>query len=151
MLNAPIPPCRCLPVRKEKKSKKTATHRRDVTLLSVAFGMTSTARQSPSLRPQSCLSLVAPISHELSTGHTKRPLDFSSGLSGSMRSGQPACFSKYVDRCLRLLPATPREPPRPRRNCIGPHVAVNIHNAHSANFTPPKRNPPKDRTQTLLP
>lgn len=66
MLNAPLPRVDSYRYRREKKSKKTATHRRDVTLLSVAFGITSTARQSPSLRSQSCLSLAAPISHELS-------------------------------------------------------------------------------------
>lgn len=65
MLNAPLPRVDSYRYRREKKSKKTATHRQDVTLLSVAFGITSTARQSPSLRSQSCLSLAAPISHKL--------------------------------------------------------------------------------------
>ena len=153
MLNAPLPRVVPYRYRRKKKSKKTATHRQDVTLLPVAFGIASTARQSPSLRPQSCLLFMAPISHKLSG----RPyIQKGRWISPAAFPGPCAAGNLHVSQCVSInvlisCPPSPREPPRPRRNCTANGVAVNACKLHYVEITPRARDRQTNRTPSSLP
>jgi len=108
MLNAPIPPRRFLPVRKEIAEQKdcNAPSGRHAFVCRIP-GFESYSRQADRGRDHRQPNLLIARGAHLArtqrqTTQTKRPLDFSSGLSGSMRSWATCMMSRCIQVLFRL-------------------------------------------------